>query len=266
MTRRFTYYLSHGERPDAAAALEVAEQLRLRGLGIVFKINDRAQRAVGMVSLAAFEDPAVGELAAIVARESRGRGFGGRATALLADWAVRERRMRRLEAHVDPDNEKALKLLVRLGFQEEGVRRSYEGEGPDGDRKLLSLLRGELELDSPYLRLSRQLGELHARAGEPGIRQEIVKVSERCIGELCRRLSKILTDAGFNERDARLVVDRSRTVPLQLAEHELARPLAHARSAEHLGAQLMGAWELYQHALEWQRDEGRSGSSPRGRS
>ena len=63
----------------------------------------------------------------------------------LIDWSFRELRMGRVQALVHPDNPRSAAVLVRLGFQREGLLRHYR-PGPAGreDRILYSLLPREL--------------------------------------------------------------------------------------------------------------------------
>jgi hypothetical protein len=56
---------------------------------------------------------------------ARGRGFGSRAVALLALWAVTTAGLARVEALVVPDNIASQRVLEKAGFQREGHLRSY---------------------------------------------------------------------------------------------------------------------------------------------
>lgn len=57
------------------------------------------------------------ELGYGLAAPARGRGLGTEAVGLLADWAQRQSRVRRLTAEVLVGNEASRRLLTRLGFQ-----------------------------------------------------------------------------------------------------------------------------------------------------
>ena len=65
--------------------------------------------------------------------EARGRGAATRGVGLLVGWAFRELGMRRIQALVHPDNAASAAVLERLGFEREGLLRSYR-PGGDGDR------------------------------------------------------------------------------------------------------------------------------------
>jgi [ribosomal protein S5]-alanine N-acetyltransferase len=70
-----------------------------------------------------------------------------RALALLVAWSFAELRMGRVQALVHPDNPGSARVLVRLGFQREGLLRDYRaGDLGREDRLIYSLLSGELVL------------------------------------------------------------------------------------------------------------------------
>ena len=86
---------------------------------------------VGRLSLARDSHPAsphVADLGLMVASGHRRRGIG---TALLEQavaWA-REHGIDKLELHVFPHNEPAIKLYERFGFEHEGLRRAHYRRG-----------------------------------------------------------------------------------------------------------------------------------------
>jgi RimJ/RimL family protein N-acetyltransferase/8-oxo-dGTP pyrophosphatase MutT (NUDIX family) len=57
----------------------------------------------------------------------RGHGYATRAVRLLADYAIDALGMQRVQAEVDPDNERALRVATRAGLHREGVRRVVPG-------------------------------------------------------------------------------------------------------------------------------------------
>jgi RimJ/RimL family protein N-acetyltransferase len=77
------------------------------------------------------DDPDRGEIGYLLVPEARGRGAATRAMALLVGWAFRELGMRRVQALVHPDNPASMAVLERLGFQREGLLRSYRPPGED---------------------------------------------------------------------------------------------------------------------------------------
>lgn len=81
-----------------------------------------------------------------VVAEARGRGVCSGALRLLADWALEELRLQRLELITDPDNAASQRVAEKVGFRREGVLRSHLRH-PDGrlrDSVMYSLLPGEL--------------------------------------------------------------------------------------------------------------------------
>lgn len=58
-----------------------------------------------------------------VAESHAGQGIGTRAVALAAQWCFEDLGMNRVEIAIQPHNEASLRLVQRLGFTEEGVRR-----------------------------------------------------------------------------------------------------------------------------------------------
>jgi RimJ/RimL family protein N-acetyltransferase len=91
--------------------------------------NDGA--IIGRLSLARDSHPAsahVADLGLMVASGHRRRGIGRSLLAQAVDWA-RETGVEKLELHVFPHNEPAIKLYERFGFEREGVRRDHYRRG-----------------------------------------------------------------------------------------------------------------------------------------
>ena len=112
-----------------------------------FAIVDEADHAfLGMAALVQIHlDMGEAELGYIVAPRARGRGVAGRAIRLLAGWAFREIRIARLEAWIDVSNEPSKRVIERVGFTFEGIRRSVHfKDGQRADMAIYSLLPGEL--------------------------------------------------------------------------------------------------------------------------
>lgn len=68
-----------------------------------------------------------------LAAPSRGRGIGTRAAAALVAWLLSQAEVRRVVAHVDPDNTPSARLLRRLDFvlvRHEGGEDVYERTAP----------------------------------------------------------------------------------------------------------------------------------------
>lgn len=72
-------------------------------------------------------DPASGRCSAgyWVARHARRRGVATRALRLLARYAFGELGVRRIELWIEPENETSIGVAEALGFQREGLLRSF---------------------------------------------------------------------------------------------------------------------------------------------
>jgi putative acetyltransferase len=84
-------------------------------------------RIVGRLSLARDPHPAsahVADLGMMVAASHRRRGIGRALLDAAVGWA-RMAGVRKLELHVFPWNEPAIRLYERFGFEREGLRRAH---------------------------------------------------------------------------------------------------------------------------------------------
>jgi RimJ/RimL family protein N-acetyltransferase len=82
----------------------------------------------------------VADLGLMVAAEHRGRGIGRLLLEAAVDWA-RVSGITKLELHVFPWNEPALRLYESFGFEREGFRkRHYERDGEYVDAILMALV------------------------------------------------------------------------------------------------------------------------------
>jgi RimJ/RimL family protein N-acetyltransferase len=88
-------------------------------------------RIVGRLSIARDQHPAsrhVADLGLMVAMSHRRQGIGTRLLETALDWA-RESDVRKLELHVFPHNDAAIKLYEKFGFVKEGYRRGHYRRG-----------------------------------------------------------------------------------------------------------------------------------------
>jgi putative acetyltransferase len=96
---------------------------------------------VGRLSLARDTHPAsmhVADLGIMVAKDSRGHGIGHALLETAVEWA-RVSGIRKLELHVFPWNEPAIRLYERFGFLREGFRKGhYHRAGQDVDAVLMA--------------------------------------------------------------------------------------------------------------------------------
>jgi ADP-ribose pyrophosphatase YjhB (NUDIX family) len=79
-----------------------------------------------------------------------GRGLATRAVNLLVDYCFRGLRLARVEAYVDSDNERAMRVATRSGLRREGVVRGH-GVHPKGraDRVLFARLATDPPITEP---------------------------------------------------------------------------------------------------------------------
>lgn len=96
---------------------------------------------VGRLSVARDPHPAsahVADLGLMVAKDARRQGVGRALLDAAVEWA-REAGVRKLELHVFPWNEPAIRLYERFGFEREGYRKGhYRRAGEDVDAVLMA--------------------------------------------------------------------------------------------------------------------------------
>ena len=99
------------------------------------------QQLVGRLSLARDPHPSSGhvaDLGLMVAASHRRQGVGRALLDAAVEWA-RRAGVRKLELHVFPWNEPAIRLYEGYGFEREGVRRGhYERDGDLVDALLMA--------------------------------------------------------------------------------------------------------------------------------
>jgi RimJ/RimL family protein N-acetyltransferase len=84
------------------------------------------------------------EIGFALRRGDWGRGLAGEAVATALEFAFGPLDLIRIEADVDPRNDRSIRLLERLGFQREGyLRNRYIVAGEIQDTLFLGLLRDE---------------------------------------------------------------------------------------------------------------------------
>lgn len=115
---------------DEAAGLAWIERQHGRlalGEGVSLAIADAGDDlARGYVGLLLRDGPpATGGIGYWLAPEARGGGCATRAVRLLAQWALTEAGLARVEALVEPANEPSRRVLERAGFRREALLRSY---------------------------------------------------------------------------------------------------------------------------------------------
>lgn len=116
---------------------------------------DRRGRLVGQIQARTNPKqtlpPGVFEIGVILYRETdRGKGYGRDAVELLTGWLFDHALAERVQAGTDADNGPMRLVLERLGFQFEGILRSF-GPMPDGTRRdgaMYAVLRPEWSGDA----------------------------------------------------------------------------------------------------------------------
>ncbi|WGU92501.1 GNAT family protein [Paenibacillus dendritiformis] len=77
-----------------------------------------------------------------IARAFWGRGYASEAICSLLDYAFSSLKLNRIEAKVEPENVKSVKVLQKLNFTFEGTLRQYEKvKGKFNDLNMYSKLR-----------------------------------------------------------------------------------------------------------------------------
>ncbi len=104
------------------------------GTAAHFAVTDAASgRGLGAVGLVAVDrDASCAEIGYYLASFERGRGVATRAVVLIADWALSDLGLDRLEIHVDPRNTPSAAVAERSGFHAEQVLA--QGSDPRAER------------------------------------------------------------------------------------------------------------------------------------
>ena len=143
--RKFTLEQLHDlEKMDASAAAEfcglesedlvVNEISRLKyrlvecsdGFENWYVIEKESKRVIGDVGLHAWEkrhDKA--EIGYLIHKDFQGKGYATEAAKKAIEYGFTEMNLNRIEAHAATDNVASHKVLQKLGFQYEGLRREH---------------------------------------------------------------------------------------------------------------------------------------------
>jgi RimJ/RimL family protein N-acetyltransferase len=81
---------------------------------------------------------------AIADTENRSKGFGSEATELIMDYALNTLNLNRVQLHVAVENEKAIKVYKKSGFEIEGtLRQAMFRDGKYHDFYVMGLLKDD---------------------------------------------------------------------------------------------------------------------------
>lgn len=111
--------------------------------GIVTIANDHVIGTCTLASLSAEHRRA--EVGYALARDAWGKGYMAEALPALIRFAFETLELHRLEADVDPRNQRSIDVLERIGFRREGfLRERYHLNGEVQDALIYGLLRSEV--------------------------------------------------------------------------------------------------------------------------
>jgi RimJ/RimL family protein N-acetyltransferase len=132
---------ANGEWRSVGDERRYLKALRRYANAAVFVAERSDGAIIGRLSLSRDAHPAsahVADLGLMVAKDARGHGVGRCLLESGVEWA-RCAGIRKLELHVFPWNEPAIKLYERYGFEQEGYRKAhYHRAGKDVDAMLMA--------------------------------------------------------------------------------------------------------------------------------
>ena len=113
--------------PEAGLAFIERQQARLtRGEGLALAIAETASNeAVGHINLLYRPQRGVVGIGYWLLERRRGNRLSLHAVRLLSRWALRDAKLDRVEAFVEPSNGASIGVLKGAGFQREGLLRAY---------------------------------------------------------------------------------------------------------------------------------------------
>ncbi len=111
-----------------AGRFDVQEADRLAGISLNLAIVDAAHPDTIWGATSCYDVDLAEERASVgywVAADARGRGVATRALRLMAEWALKDLALARLELTCGPDNLASQRVAEKVGFRKEGVLRSH---------------------------------------------------------------------------------------------------------------------------------------------
>jgi RimJ/RimL family protein N-acetyltransferase len=122
---RFTRVPTPYRRTDGEAFIRQSREGFARGDAFAFVIATASTDDLAGTILLGIHGQGVGEVGYWVRKEDRGLGYASRATRLLAEWGIRALGLVRVELHAFPENVASQRVAEKVGFQREGLLRSY---------------------------------------------------------------------------------------------------------------------------------------------
>ncbi|MDP3999819.1 MAG: GNAT family N-acetyltransferase [bacterium] len=150
-TAHYTTVPSPYTEADAQEWLDCQAERMAKGESLEFAIAEpESGLLVGSVGFVKFHWPdRRGEVGYWQHPDSRGKGYTTRALALLCRHGFETLGLERCEGLAEKGNIGSQKVLEKVGFQREGLLRSYvEIKGVRMDMVMFALLKGELRNDS----------------------------------------------------------------------------------------------------------------------
>jgi RimJ/RimL family protein N-acetyltransferase len=88
-------------------------------------VDPATDEPLGFTGLSLTTDPGVGQTGYWLLASARGRGFARAALRLVVEWGFRERRLRRIQALIEPWNEASIRVAESAGFRRERLLRGH---------------------------------------------------------------------------------------------------------------------------------------------
>lgn len=117
-----------------------------QGIGLPFLVEYEGQ-VVGQVNISGITKGAlsVATCGYWIAQAYAGKGIIPTAVALATDYCLLEERIHRMEICIRPENAASLRVVEKLGFEFEGIRRKYIHIAGDWrDHRAYSVIRDEI--------------------------------------------------------------------------------------------------------------------------
>lgn len=111
-----------------------------------------SEKYIGCVGAFGFNDPHFRvTISCIFNSQYWHKGYAKEALLFVLEYLFKEKKINRVQVYVDPINQRAVNLFMRLGFLNEGILRDYEYEyGEPVNLMIMSILKKEWNLKRSY--------------------------------------------------------------------------------------------------------------------